>query len=361
MNKIASILIVFVFFSSAAMAQSDFRPGFIVTNAGDTIHGKIDYRGDQVMGSMCRFKENEEGPTEKYLPRDISAFRFTDNKYFVSREIMLDNSMEEVFLECLVRGEMSVFYYRSVKGDFYFIEKKGGDLVLLPYSEEMNYSNGKQYLWKSKIHIGILKSMTQDAPLVNSRLDHFGKPNRKNLISLAEDYHQEVNKQEKAVVYKKEMPFMKLALEPLIGFVKYKGVDGFVTEPGLHLFIWLPRSNERLFVKTGFLMSVFSGDEYNFTIVKTPLQLQYLFPKKAFRPKVSVGGNFYTRFLSSENVDHFHTIHLGTGFNYKVYNNLFLSTNVSAELNALSTAVSTETSAFSVFATTLSVGAYISF
>ena len=41
-------------------AQTDFRPGYIIENSGDTIHGEIDYRGDILMGNVCRFKDVNE-------------------------------------------------------------------------------------------------------------------------------------------------------------------------------------------------------------------------------------------------------------------------------------------------------------
>jgi len=42
-------------------AQTNFKPGYIIKNSADTLYGKIDYRGDLLMGSICRFKSENEG------------------------------------------------------------------------------------------------------------------------------------------------------------------------------------------------------------------------------------------------------------------------------------------------------------
>ena len=47
-------------------AQSDFRPGYIISTTGDTIFGEIDYRGDLSMSNVCRFK-NGENETKKFI------------------------------------------------------------------------------------------------------------------------------------------------------------------------------------------------------------------------------------------------------------------------------------------------------
>lgn len=60
-------------------AQSDFRPGYIIQNSGDTLYGQIDYRGDLLMGSVCKFKGAVD-TTQAYAPSDIMAYRFIDSE-----------------------------------------------------------------------------------------------------------------------------------------------------------------------------------------------------------------------------------------------------------------------------------------
>lgn len=316
------------------------------------------------MGTICRFKTDDKTAVREYLPMDIQGFRFIDDKFFLSRKTNLSGVKKRVFLEYLIKGKMSVFYLRDETGDHYFVEKEGSDLVLLPYTEEVNYIEGKPYVWKSKQHIGILKNMTSDAPVLQSQLEKFRKPNHKNLINLASEYHYEVCDTEFCLVYEKKAPFLKLALEPVLGFIKYQQADAASAEAGIHLFVWIPRANEKLFLKTGFLFSGFSSDKKTYSISKMPLQLQYLYPKHNFQPKLNLGANFY-RMTSKEyhlhqnkNVQRFHTLHFGTGFHYKLDDYFFLSTNLSTELNPLSSALQKESSAFSKASHSFNIGLY---
>ena len=63
-------LILFVLLLSTEIlnAQTDFRLGYIIKTTGDTIAGQIDYRGDLVMSSVCRFKDSG-GEITRVLPK----------------------------------------------------------------------------------------------------------------------------------------------------------------------------------------------------------------------------------------------------------------------------------------------------
>jgi len=107
-------------------AQSNFKPGFIVNNTGDTIYGSIDYRGNMFMGEYCIFKDSNN-VKHKYTSQDILAYRFIDNRYFVSREI----NNKKVFLEYLVKGKISFLYLKDLSGEIIILKKK--DFKLLKY------------------------------------------------------------------------------------------------------------------------------------------------------------------------------------------------------------------------------------
>jgi len=68
--------------ASSLSAQTDFRSGFIIHLAGDTLYGEIDYRGDLLMSRVCKFKD-KKGEITAYDPDDIEAFRFLNSKFFV--------------------------------------------------------------------------------------------------------------------------------------------------------------------------------------------------------------------------------------------------------------------------------------
>jgi len=184
-----NILILFGLLLSTEIlnAQSDFRSGYIIKTTGDTIFGKIDYRGDLFMSRLCKFKDIDNSITE-YSPNDIEAFRFLDSKYYVSRTI--DNNKS--FMEYLIKGKVNIYYMRDDKGGHYYIDKEDVRLTEIPYEEGIKYVDNKQVFYESTKHIGFLKYYMQDAPELQTRIQSVKKPDHQNLIKLAEDYHNAV-------------------------------------------------------------------------------------------------------------------------------------------------------------------------
>jgi hypothetical protein len=109
------------------MAQSDFRPGYIVNNNGDTLTGLIDYKGNQANARKCIFKLSNDASEEKFTPDDIKAYRFIDSKYYVSKKVMTEDSTEtQLFLEYLIDGIVDIYYYLSPSGDNYYVDPGDG-------------------------------------------------------------------------------------------------------------------------------------------------------------------------------------------------------------------------------------------
>ena len=137
-NQLKPLLCFFLLFiAKLVYAQTDFRTGYIIDFKNDTLTGDIDYRGDILMGQVCVFKTQINGHITRYSPEDITGFRFKNDKFFVAKEI----KGKKVFLEFLIKGKISIYYFRDSEGDHYFIEKIAGKLVELPYKEGIKYDN----------------------------------------------------------------------------------------------------------------------------------------------------------------------------------------------------------------------------
>jgi len=287
MNKL--FLLGLIFLTGILNAQTDFRLGYIIKSTGDTINGKIDYRGDLLMSSVCRFKDKESEITE-YYPNDITAFRFIDSKYYVSREI----NNKKVFLEYLIKGKINVYYMRDEFGDHYYLDKEGVKLSELPYEEGIKYVDDKQVFYESTRHIGLLNIYMQDAPGFQSRIQSVKKPEHKNLIKLAEDYHNTVCEGEKCIIYEKKQPFIKVNFEVVAGVVNYENVvdinDKYYFQSGVIAHFWMPRTSEKIYFKTGFLYSQPEQNGEKKSHIKVPIHIGYLAPNTyRIRPSISIG------------------------------------------------------------------------
>ncbi len=289
--KLRNLILLGLLLSTGILnAQTDFRPGYIIKMIEDTIFGQIDYRGDLLMSSICKFKDNESKISE-YYPKDIVAFRFIDSKYYVSREI----NNKKVFMEYLIKGKVNIYYMRDEKGDHYYLDKEGVKLTEIPYEEGIKYVEDEPRYYESKKHIGLLNYYMQDAPEFQSRIQSLKKPEHKNLIKLAEDYHNAVCEGEKCIIYEKKQPFIKVNLEGVVGIVNFENVDDindkYYFQSGIIAHFWMPRTNEKIYFKTGFLYSQVEdtdGEKYGY--IKIPTHIGYLAPKTyRIRPSVSIG------------------------------------------------------------------------
>lgn len=287
-------------------AQTDFRPGYVISTVGDTLFGEISYRGDLLMGQECKFRHSELDEAIVYFPGDISAFRFIGSKYFVSRKV--DNTV--AFLEFLINGEVNMYYLRDKSGDRYFLDKERISIVEIPYIKEIREKDGKSYEYESKDHVGILKYYLREAPVLQAEIIDMSKPGHQNLIKLAENYHEAVCDDGKTcIIYEKKLPILKLNLELVgramkyrkRGFFEYSDLGqlnkDFYGQFGIYIHFWAPRSNEKLYFKTGLsLVKLLSVNE-TVSYVVIPAHLEYIYPKGRIRPRASYGINFWTQSL----------------------------------------------------------------
>ena len=97
MKRVYLFLILLFVYIGCIQAQRDYRKGYIITNQQDTIYGWIDYRGDLRNAKTCSFKKTETDRATDYSPSDIAAYRFIDNKYYVSKNIGSAENPKQVF------------------------------------------------------------------------------------------------------------------------------------------------------------------------------------------------------------------------------------------------------------------------
>jgi len=355
------IILPFLFIIIGLNAQTDFRSGYVILNSNDTLHGIIDYRNDLSMGSICRFKLDKNAIEKIYYPDEIIGYRFNDSKYFITKDLSNSNSKKgKVFLEFLIKGKLNVYFYQDEIGDHYYIEKQGFDLIELPYEEGIKYKDNAPYYYQSTQHIGLLELYLQDAPDLRSNIESIKKPEQDILIMLARDYHNEVCKNEQCIIYEKKESPVKFSLEPLVGYEKFAQVEDYTSgsfiEYGANLYIWMPRSSEKIYFKTGIAFAKIGNTRF----YKVPLQLQYVYPSNLFRPIASLGINYYAFNISGGHYP-FHLLHASGGFIYKILKNTYLSANISGEFTPIWDKIMfrTDSRRIQLVSYSLNVGLYI--
>ena len=165
------------------------------------------------------------------------------------------------------------------------------------YDEGIRKINGIDYYYATKSHSAILTYYMQDAPNLQTKINNIKKPEHNNLIKLAEGYHQAVCLDgEPCIVFEKKQPLTKIAVDVAGGMSFYRyGTPSFTG--GVLLNLWLPRTSEKIYFRTGLLYAKFkdtdSLESSTLSSFKIPLMLEYIYPKSIIRPKVAYGWNFY--------------------------------------------------------------------
>lgn len=300
---------IFIWGISPAVAQSDFRPGYIIKSSGDTLWGQIDYRGDYLMGIRCRFIPKGETAYVDYSPADLKGYRFNDGKFFISKEV--DGNTH--FLEFLVKGKVNFYYLRTnSSSDNYYVENDSLGIKLLPSCESVLIEReGKEYFYKPKNYVGVLKCFMENAPEMAPHIEKLENYDAESLINLDRKYHQMICEGDKCIIYKKKLPIAKILFEPVIGTLNFNwneaetNVKNHYMGSGLLVNVWMPSLNEKIFFRTGIrladLKNINEGktdvgierlNDAEFKVI-VPLQVEYVYPKGKVRPKFAIGVNIY--------------------------------------------------------------------
>jgi hypothetical protein len=229
----ALLIILFFMVFLDVDAQKDLKKGYIITNTNDTIHGSIEFKGDISSAKKCIFLK--EGASEKvdYAPLDIIAYRIEEGKFYIAKKIKKDGVEEVLFLEYLIEGIVSVYYYRDETKDHYFIEKRGEDLLELKNEIRDAYINNVKYVAESNEYKGVLKYVFQDSPKTSQEVDNLYL-GHKSMIKIAKDYHNEVCSGEQCIVFEKKKTKIKVKFGAMLG-INYFTLKKSVVERATYL------------------------------------------------------------------------------------------------------------------------------
>ncbi|MES2798216.1 MAG: hypothetical protein V4683_19765 [Bacteroidota bacterium] len=303
MNKIYITFLLITFVLINISAQTDFRPGYIITNQQDTLFGQIDFRGDLRNSNICDFIEKGKTKKVSFKPFEIEGYRFENSKYYISKKW----NKTTLFVEFLVNGKLRLYYFKDVEKDHFLIEKDGQITTEIPFSKWIETRDGRTMEINGKTHWAILKFFTSDAINFENEIKMVDQPDAEKLIRFAEKYHNKVSNDINPIIYRKNNMKNKFYFGPEIGYKSFNntletyessGIFG-----GLTLFVTMPRISERLQFKSGVLFSKaivkYQVSVYGASLEKSkeifdiiiPVYLQYAILNKAKSPTFSFGYN----------------------------------------------------------------------
>ena len=311
-------------------AQEIFKPGYIITNASDTVNGYI--QGiDNNLYRKCIFKKDLNAQIVEYLPGQIQAYRFVDNgKFFISKEIQLAEGTKVLFLEYLIKGKVSV-YYMTDKTEHLFIEKENEKIIELTEIPVLDKTPEGVPFYRPNKFTGKLKYYLSDCPAIYKEIDDV-KLYPKQLVKLTKGYHDKVCSTEQCVIFERKEEPVRLRF----GFVAGSSYNNFwfsaknYTDNRFGAFAGCKLEVENLVfalngltLNTGVNLQNFSN--YTFTTdswkmggngtynihtitmdmktiaLKIPLTVNYMFSQSKVRPYIGIG--FTNTFYLSQSKD----------------------------------------------------------
>ena len=313
------LLNAFLLLISTIYAQSNYRPGFIITLQKDTVYGVIDYRSDKINATRCVFlpQDNSGDKPITYHPFDILGYRFTDDgKYYVSKNVELQYGIPKpVFLEYLLQGMKSLYYYETEDDiPVYFVEDHN-TLVKIDAPKLSRQTTSMQFKDQTDRYIPLLHYAFKDCPSLAPKIDR-ARFNRKEMMRITKEYHYAMcTSNEECIEFeaKEDKRSIQLDVTPYAGVIQYKVPSGssigLYSSPDLSYLagVTLAISNRRWMsslsgcfdlsfsriASSAKSFSDYNNSYYTYkhsgTMLSGKLGIRYTYPKGIVRPFAELG------------------------------------------------------------------------
>lgn len=195
-GRLAFTIVLLTFSVTVSMAQTNPKPGFVITNNGDTIRGVIDFRTNERLSKQCDFWADGGSEGKTYKPGDIEGFRFDNNgKYFVTRRLNVYGEPELYFAEFMVQGKMNLYCVAEKYNEYFFFEREDGEMVQLTSrssTTSATIQDAQEIQREARAQYGKVKVLLQDSRKAIDDMDKNMDMSRKNLVNIVRDYHNDV-------------------------------------------------------------------------------------------------------------------------------------------------------------------------
>ena len=128
------ILIIPFFFCIEVFGQHGYYATETTSKSGVTI---ID-GGEILNAQVCQVKSGDR--VVRFSPNDISEYGFKDSRVYFSKEIRISDSLKRVFLERLVKGKSSLYYFRGRNYKTFYLERNDSLVELRRYDKNLKSS-----------------------------------------------------------------------------------------------------------------------------------------------------------------------------------------------------------------------------
>jgi len=319
-------LVTIIFFLGSIIfchGQSNYKQGYIITNEMDTIYGWIDYRTDAMNALECNFKTDEKSQKQTYLPGTIFGYRLAnEGKFYISKNITINNVSQMVFVEFLVQGIVNLYYYMSSKDPlslfgYYIYEDETGKMTVITKKPDQDVHIDDLTIYKKvdNSYKGIMRYLFQNSDAAMKDIDRL-QFTQQSMIDITKDYHRQMcTTGEDCIVFAgtPDKHYTLFNFSVYAGYQIYHDVswgDSWSPTIGGRMNTTVPRFNKYLSFQLDLSLSRTSGkyiedgeyfdikyhNEYDLSQILLPAKFgfKYTFSKYKLRPSVELGGVFHS-------------------------------------------------------------------
>ena len=226
-RRLIPTAVLLAVFATATVAQTNPKPGYVITNDGDTVRGNIEFRTNESLSKQCVFWANGGSGSTTYKPGDIEGFRFDGGgKYFVTRRLNVTGEPQLYFAEFMVQGMMNLYCVAYNRDEYFFFERGDGEMAQLTnraFLTSSSLNDEKAKLEEKKEQYGKVKVLLQDSWKAASEMTG-SDMTRKQLVKVVRDYHNDVCTDGSSCVvyeYNEKSDKSKTQVKAFAGFAYY--------------------------------------------------------------------------------------------------------------------------------------------
>ncbi len=242
MHKFYTFLLAGLLYSLSALAQHEYRPGFIVNLQGDTINYEIEFKDHPSQFNFCKAKV--DGSVQEFTADHILAYGIYDAKRVYQAGIVDDK-----FVKVLVIGALNL--YKTDDG--FLVEKEGKQFSLENTFKDISdarNTNQRSQKWK-----GTFAYLISDCS-ATSKSDSQIKFNENSLTRLAAKYNDC-----RGVDYEKYLSDKKTSF--VVGVVGSQVFTNLKTIDDLGRYTWLSNNYKFNGPSYGMQLTMSSANKYS--------------------------------------------------------------------------------------------------
>ncbi|HEV7349012.1 outer membrane beta-barrel protein [Telluribacter sp.] len=157
------LLITLLVCGHIALAQREYRPGYILKPSGDTLRGLVRYTENFQQALSCCYRADSKAPVTCYQPIELKGYGFATGRAYES--IMFEG--EPVFMQVLAGGSATLLKHQQQ----YYVQKGLSAPLRLESRDTLVYRSGRPYLSQNRLFVSLLgDQLMGDCPAVQPLL-----------------------------------------------------------------------------------------------------------------------------------------------------------------------------------------------